>query len=181
MILINLSSEQTAKAIHNSYAMGKDWGTKKQDWGNGMLNSDNDPRKTERVGQFGEQAFSALSGIPTDDEVREKGNQFDFVLPDGKKAEVKCRSKDYGAHLVRAYYDSQKSRKVVLKSDIYVFATMVKDSRDEKEPAVIALNGWATREEIESHDVVHARKGFHMNYELLDSELHDIEKLKKNV
>jgi len=50
-----------------------------ENYGAGILNNSKDTRKTERQGLYGEVAFNILTGLPMDEVVREKGNDWDFT------------------------------------------------------------------------------------------------------
>ncbi len=104
----------------------------RNNYGAGILNTDEDPYSTEREGLFGEMAFHILSGLPIDDKVRKKGNQWDFVIPagEGKRTlDVKNTKevKNYfgkGEFLIKnSDWRYGKKKICQLKSDAYFFTS----------------------------------------------------------
>lgn len=93
-------------------------------YGNGIMNTDDFPYKTELVGVFGEYAFSVITGIPMDEEERPYGNTTDFHIPlkNGKKLTIDakcCSTKEF-------FIQAKKKGKIKkLTSQIFVFGRII--------------------------------------------------------
>ena len=135
------------------------WGsTKKGKWGEGLINSEEDKKKAERTGLLGEMAFAKVFGLPVNIDYCEGGKDYDFILSCVIKIDVKtaARRPKYNAGLVRCNK---------LKADIYVFAYIKDENRDEKTATVI-LVGWDYASNIMRQKRNRAKIGYHENYEL---------------
>src|SRR5574337_737239 len=119
--------------------------TKKGRYGSGLINSNKDPRKVERVGLLGEMAFSILSKLPVDFGYKEGGASYDFILKDGRTVDIKTESKlhDYNCGLIYAISDWGKP--IMLRADLYVFCYLKEESKDNKK-AVINFLGYCTQD-----------------------------------
>lgn len=131
---------------------------KKGQWGKGLINSVEDPKKVERTGLLGEMAFAKVFGLPIDIEYCEGGKHNDF-LSCSKKIDIKTASKkpSYNCGLVR--YTKQ------LSADIYVFNYIEEDNREQKKAKII-LVGWDYKENVIKQKKNKAKIGSHMNYEI---------------
>jgi hypothetical protein len=144
------------------------WGsTKKGKWGEGLINSEDDKKKAERTGLLGEMAFAKVFGLPVNIDYCEGGKDYDFrqehhdilsCVSSELKIDVKtaARRPKYNAGLVRCNK---------LKADIYVFAYIKDENRDEKTATVI-LVGWDYASNIMRQKRNRAKIGYHENYEL---------------
>lgn len=151
------------------------WSNKKTGhFGRGLINSKDDPCKVERIGLLGEAALAQYINQKVDYEYKEGGTPFDFNL-NGLNIDIKTAARNYGCGLIRAVSD--RGSVVELKSDIYVFAYLEVENRDEK-MATVVLTGWEEKCKIEKMKTVPARIGNHLNYELSYQNLNPIETLK---
>lgn len=141
-------------------------------WGRGMLNTKEDPFRVERLGRLGEMAFGLLIKQKIDTKYRKKGDKYDFIL-NGKRIDVKTAAQKpkYMCGLVRT--ENEKTKKIDLSSDIYVFGYVVREWAEEKK-AKICLVGYMNKEDIIIREKKPAKYGYHMNYECPYSELLDI-------
>jgi hypothetical protein len=179
-----------------SFCKFKKWGDKApaetKDWRKGILNDKDDPSQAERIGQYGEVAFSMFSGIEVDKEVKDKGNKFDFSMKDGKLIEVKTNKvvyKDatkskgyYGPFFIKAI--DERGRKLPLKSDFFIFTSIYEHNgkvnkgsyRSEIDATwiVIEIHGIITKEQLlknAEERLAPALKGSHQNYYISEEEL----------
>jgi hypothetical protein len=97
-------------------------GAKNDRYDKGILNSDDDPYRTERIGIYGEKAFNLITGLPIDEEERPKGDPgWDFILPDSQiKIDPKHSLTSHDTFYIKAAKSSLKPQKP--KSDFYVFS-----------------------------------------------------------
>lgn len=175
---IVVENEEYEKCVE---ASGNMWANEKTGvYGGGMLNTKNDPRRTERIGKLGEMAFSKIFSIPIDLTYRRGGDKQDFLTSDSKKINIKTASekKSYNCGLVKATNDNG-TKLIPLSCDIYVFAYVAYDNRDKNEASVVVI-GYMEKEEIEKKTPVPARNKFasHLNYEVPFVELKPIKDLK---
>ena len=153
------------------------WSNKKKgQFGRGLINNKEDPCKAERIGLLGEAALSEFINRKVDYEYKEGGSPFDFRL-NNLKLDIKTAARNYGTGLIRA--KSDKGFVIELQSDVYVFACVEEDDRENKK-AIVILKGWLTKEEIEKCQIVPAKIGKHLNYECPHDKLNPIEDLKKH-
>lgn len=117
------------------------WSSSKRGlYGSGILNSDEDPHRTERIGLLGELAVAKLLGLDVDFSYKEKGDAgYDLLSKKGNKIAVKTAARNYGIGLVRCKDGAGKL--VQLKADIYVFAYVFEEST-ALEIADICIAGW---------------------------------------
>lgn len=151
------------------------WSNKKKGFfGRGMINSNDDPCKVERIGLLGEAALALYINQKVDYEYREGGAPFDFNIG-GLNLDLKTAARNYGCGLIRAVSD--RGTVIELKSDVYVFAYLERENKDEKSASIV-LTGWLERCKIQTQSVVPARVGKHYNYECKYTNLNPIETLK---
>lgn len=151
------------------------WSNKKKGFfGRGMINSNIDPYKVERIGLLGEAALAKYINKEVDYEYKEGGTPFDFNF-NGLNIDIKTAARNYGSGLIRAVSD--KGRKIELKSDIYVFGYLEWENKKEKKAEVV-LTGWMERCKIEELEIVPARVGQHFNYDIPYEKLNPIETIK---
>jgi len=149
--------------------------SKKGQFGRGLINNSDDPCRAERVGLLGEAALAQFINRKVDYKYKEGGNPFDFSL-NNLTIDIKTAAKNYGCGLIRA--KTPNLTVIELKSDVYVFAYLEAENRDEQ-TAVVVLKGWLEKESIEKCDIVPARIGRHFNYQIKYEELKPIEELRK--
>jgi hypothetical protein len=160
---INSDELKTAHQLAKLFSKRKEWaGTQ---YGEGLLNSDKDPYRTEFVGVCGEIAFSKIFGVPMDENYKPKGNDYDFLKMLGNKVlkiDVKTNSKRYRNVFIRATNNYGKIQD--LKSDIYVFAHL---ENETKESVDVVILGFVTKIYMQKNSIGHelpALKGVHKNY-----------------
>lgn len=151
------------------------WSNKKKGFfGRGMINSQADPYKVERIGLLGEVALASFLDKLVDFEYKEGGTPFDFHL-EGLTLDLKTAARNYGSGLIRAF--TENMTKIELKADIYVFAYLESENKMEK-TATVVLTGWQEKCNILKLRLTPARVGKHFNYELPYDALNPIEILK---
>ena len=146
-ILIEVSGQDYRMCDENSHNM---WANTKQGaWGGGIVNSATDPRKVERSGRIGEQAYALYMGKEVDWTYRRGGDNKDFSLG-SFSVDVKTSSynpkKSPDAALIK-YIDARRG-KLQLKCDVYVACEITYENR-EQEIAKVAIHGWVARSEIQ--------------------------------
>lgn len=152
------------------------WSNKKTGhFGRGLINSKDDPCRAERIGLLGEAALAQIIDRKVDYEYKEGGVPFDFRL-NNLKIDIKTAGKNYGVGLIRA--KTAEGKVLTLKSDVYAFGYIIKDDRDNK-IAEIEILGYLRKEEIEKCNIVKARVGNHLNYEISYDKLSPIETISK--
>jgi len=148
----------------------KIWGDKatpkNKAWDKGFLNSKKDSSRTERVGLYGEKAFSILTGLPVDETVSKKGDKgWDFEIVVNKqniKIDVKTSLKEIWRENIdsRLYMraDDRRGKLKVLKANYYFLTSVIYyDSilfKDKKttdinaDNLIIEMHGVITKEDI---------------------------------
>jgi len=173
MLKILLEKDDYEKAISSSQNM---WCSSKQSfYGRGLLNTKDDPYKTERTGKLGEIALSKILNVEPDLSYRKHGDKSDFYI-NNKHIDIKtaARFPKYQAGLIYALNEFGKPVKI--KSDIYVFGYIENDDLSNK-IANIVLLGFQLKENIIQLPMVPAKYGKHLNYEIKYDTLIDIDKL----
>jgi hypothetical protein len=151
------------------------WGSsKKGTYGKGLLNSENDPCKTERMGLLGQMAFGKLTDEPVDLVYRHGGDKQDNLILGKYKLDIKCAARNYGANLIQKTNEFGKEQKI--DKHIYVGSFLNSEDREEKK-AEILLVGFCLRKDVLDAKVAPARKGRHINYEIPFEEMRPINNL----
>jgi hypothetical protein len=147
------------------------------EYNRGILNTKEDPYKTERVGALGEMAFSLFMGAPVDFEYSKFGKEVDFTI-NGKTIDVKTAAEKskYSISLLRATTD--RGNPVKISCDVYVSAYIIEENIGTS--AQVALVGWHLLPEILEQKQLPARRKFsrHKNYELKYEDSHPMESLR---
>jgi hypothetical protein len=149
------------------------WANKKKGrYGSGLLNTKEDPYKTERTGRLGEMAFGILINQNIDAEYKHLGDTQDFTI-NNKKFDIKTAAKKpkYLCGLIRAQTESGKF--LDLTSDTYVFGYVILDDILKK-VAQISLVGYMNKGDIIKLEMKPAKMGFHKNYEIPYKDTQDI-------
>ena len=168
---VNVSGEEYEKCEYHSTDM---WANEKTgQFGLGLANSKDDPRKVERNGNFGELAFSKLFALPVDFSYKKGGDDQDFMLF-GASVNIKNAIRNYESGLIRAITD--KGYKLQINNNVYVFS-FTKNENKELKQATIIIVGYEIKENILKRKIVPARKGDHKNYDIPYEELKPISKL----
>lgn len=190
----NMVNECKERAV--SFCKYKKWGDsaseQSKQWKKGILNDENDPSQAERIGQYGELAFSILTGIDVDKEVNDNGNKYDFPLLNNQKVEIKTskilykeatKSKGYyGPFFIKA--TNEYGKRLPLRSDYYVFTsifnhngTVVSKGRLSDIDAtmvMIEIHGFISKEQILDNTIQRensALNGKHTNYYIKEEEI----------
>lgn len=148
---------------------------KKGEWGAGLVNSKDDPRKVERVGLFGEIGIGLLFNQRIDLTYREGGDQFDFLLF-GKTVNVKMRTESPPRHdraLIKCRHTAD-SHYMPLEHELYMFGFM--DWEHERKASVCMVGG-IYRENIDTSVEHPAYRGSHFNHEVHYRNMIPIRKL----
>lgn len=148
--------------------------SKKGNYGKGLKNTAEDPKRVERSGKLGEMAFARLCGLGVDLSYRKLGDDMDFSIM-GIKIDVKTSLRNQGFGLI--YAQAPGGRKLDLKCDRFVFAYIADDNREEEEATVVVV-GYVKKLALENRPLVPGwRGGGHMNYLLYYSECEPISKI----
>jgi hypothetical protein len=132
-------------------------------YGGGIGNTEDDPRRVTRIGCLGEMAFAKVFGRKFDDEFKDRGDNFDFFIR-GEKIDVKAKIDRVEVGLVYARNDW--GRDIRIKMDRYVFGYRQSEDR-EKETATILLCGWQPKAYVKNRPFVkgYGEKAKHYNKE----------------
>jgi hypothetical protein len=114
-------------------------------WGAGYINTEEDPRRAERVGRLGEMAFCKISNSAMDISYLHGGDETDTIFRN-QKINIKASVKLYGVVMVRCEMGGVE---IPLKDDYYVFCVVNRDDRIKK-VAEIHMLGYLPREEMVS-------------------------------
>lgn len=157
----------------------KRWSESKTgDYGGGIGNTKDDPRRVTRVGCLGEMAFAKMLGLPFDDEFKDMGDNYDFRIHK-KKIDVKTsifRGNEIG--LVRCQEGLDRFFPITM--DCYVFSYRESEDR-EIGTASIVFCGWQDRGWVEkrSKAIGSGRNAIHFNKECHFARLRPIYSLYK--
>lgn len=149
--------------------------SKKGIYGRGILNTENDPYRVERIGNLGEFAFAKYMKLdPPAFEYKKGGDDYDFLI-NGHTIDVKCARKDYGAILIKC--ETEKGTDVFQKCDIFVCSHVIEDDR---KTASVRLVGWVTLDYVLSlpkKESPHWRSQ-HKNYEVNFNSVNPMDELR---
>jgi len=159
-----------------------------KEWLQGLQNNEKDKFKTERIGLYGEKAFSLLTGLPVDETIKSKGDKWDFMIGDKKideknhkifYKEITEKKNLYGPFFFKATSNDGK-RLLPLKSDYYFFSYL-NDFEDINEMTtneiIVTMCGAITKEEISKYrkarigDPLTRKKVKFKNYYINEKEL----------
>ena len=155
---------------------GEMWANKKSGSGyaRGLLNTEDDKHRSERIGRIGEVAFSKISGLPVDLTYIHQGDDHDFESPIGGidiKTSAKCPS--YKQMLIMGEMHGREMK----LSPVYVAAFLAHEDKANKKATVVIV-GWATQAEVISGGLKKGRKGsYYKNYEVHYRDLRPIAEL----
>jgi hypothetical protein len=196
-VLVTLDKETVAycKALAWERKKFKEWGDKvpedKKMYPQGILNNAKDIFKTERIGMYGEKAFSIFTGLPLDETISEKGDPgYDFLLNSSEKIiklDVKNQVSDDFTMNKNSYGEFYVRTDRIRRSDAYFFTTTFEHNgtivnkygdRSEVDATKIEvrLYGFITKEDILKNKEERIRpcrkkSGDWKNYEVKKSEL----------
>jgi hypothetical protein len=147
--------------------------SKKGLWGRGYINTEDDPRRVERVGRLGEMALCKISNTPIDLSYVSGGDKHDTIVKN-KSINVKTAIKLYGVVMIRC---EMYGRTIPLKSDFYVFCYLSAENKNEKR-AILNILGYLPKSELIKKEKISRREW--VNYECPYNELKDVNELIKN-
>lgn len=163
-----------------SEASGNLWANSKTGYyGSGILNKKDDPHRTERIGLLGEMAFSKITNLPYDFTYKVRGKPQDFNFDD-YSIDVKTSAKYPAFEAGLIYAQNEKGKLVKIKPDYFVFSFLMEEDR-EKKFAKLCFLGYIKKKHLENLEMVKARQGFHMNYEIPFIELKPLVKLIQKI
>lgn len=182
-MIIVISGTNYRKCAENAFNMACN--KKTGSFGRGVINTKDDPRKVERSGRIGEQAYAIYMDKEVDWSYRPKGDTKDFDLGnfavDVKTSSYNPRKKTDRA-LIK-YIDAQYG-KVNLKSDIFVACEITHEDIDN-EVAQVEIHGWLSQSEVHNLPRKPGIYGYlkregrgWMNAVMYFDKLHPIEDLK---
>ena len=154
----------------------KRWSNKKTGfYGSGIMNTDEDPYRVERIGLLGEVAFGKIFDWPVDLTYRKGGDKNDFQIGD-ISIDVKTSFSESGKS--RVLHTNSRGKKVISYKDLYVVSFLDFDYPDLAHAAIIFV-GYVTRGYLEDRSVVPAPhpKATHLNQEILFQECSPMEHL----
>ena len=138
-VLLNRDDILKCVKLSGDFSKYEQWGGSdtnrlddRDNYGAGIWNTSKDKYKTERIGLFGEVAFSILSGLPLDEEIRTGGNSWDFIahvkkditLDVKNTATFKERPDKYGEFIIKNSTWEHGLKKVYpLKAHGYFFTS----------------------------------------------------------
>jgi hypothetical protein len=173
---ISIEQDEYKMCVESSQNM---WANKKKgSYGKGLVNTEDDPYKTERTGKLGEMAFSKLYQFPMDLAYREGGDNQDFIC-NNMKVNIKTSTKKpwYAAGLVTAgHYRGNEFVPLEIKHDFYVFAYVEMEDKKANNASVVLVGG-CDKATLINREMKRAIKGYHMNYQIPYSELTEINKI----
>lgn len=158
------------------------WCSKKNsEYGKGLLNTEEDKFKTERVGRLGDLAFAKIFNLPIDLNYIHNGDECDFYFGFKldkliSKVDVKTSYKKPNYEKGLIYAINQWGKQIPLKSDIYIFQFIENEDRLKK-TAKVCIIGYSTQDYIKNIVPVKSRVSRHYNYEILYKDLKSIKDL----
>lgn len=165
-LFVTVSGENYRACEKSSHNMASN--KKKGHYGSGILNTKEDPRKTERVGRLGEMAFSIVYKLPVDFTYIDGGDPYDFIV-NGKTINMKTNSRNYGKDAVGLVKvrDRKCAPYKTPKHDLYYVGYLNKEDR-LAETAEIAIVGWVGRKYVLGRPEVlgKAKGSVHYNVEI---------------
>lgn len=141
-------------------------------YGRGVLNSGDDPKKTERTSRLGEIALAKVfPGLGMDIRYKTGGEVSDFMMGH-LSVDIKTAASNYGANCIQVMND--RGYRLSLKSDIYIGSFIEMDAR-LRGVAHVILVGWELRYRIEASPDVPGRRGNWLNKELVFADLRPLD------
>jgi len=138
-VMLNRDDIRKCVKLSGDFSKYEQWGgndssrlDNRDNYGAGIWNTSKDKYKTERLGLFGEVAFSTLSGLPLDEEIRTGGNSWDFIahvkrditLDVKNTASFKKRPDKYGEFMIKnSTWEHGPKRFYPLKAYGYFFTS----------------------------------------------------------
>lgn len=151
------------------------WGSsKKGTYGKGLLNSVDDPHRTERIGLLGQMAFGKLTDEPVDLVYRHGGDKQDNLILGEYRIDIKCAARNYGSTLIQKISEFGKEQKI--DKHIYVCSFLHSENREDKKAEIIFV-GFCLQKDVLNAKISLARKGKHINYEIPFEKMRSISTL----
>jgi hypothetical protein len=174
-IIVDITPEEYALCEAASFNMGCN--NKKTRYGRGMINTDDDPRKVERIGRLGETAVARILNLKVDWSYRKYGDMYDFTIPvNNIKIDVKTTApRKYFPDKGFIRSEDGNGKLVALKSDVFIFC-YVRQENTELKTAKIEIYGWISKKQILRLPKIKTprKDSRHTNYEIDFSTLNSI-------
>lgn len=148
---------------------------KKGQYGTGMIRTDFDPYKPNRIGKLGEVAFAKAFGGAVDMGFKRYGDKYDLKVG-GKTIDIKTAASKHGSLLVRER--TEKGKTIKPTKDLYVAACLLVED-PVRSTATVALLGFCSNEALRAAPLVQGVRGQHMNRQLHYNELQPVDDLEK--
>lgn len=170
---VEISKKGYQQAVEASKNM---WSSKKPGfYGRGMLNTNSDPYKTERIGRLGELALASVLKVNPDFSYRKFGDKYDFKINEYTIDIKTAATTKYKQLLVMGV--NEYNRPVKLKADIYIAAHLIEEDH-VKQKAAIELVGFCTKKQLLQKGLFPAKIGRHQNYQFDYADLQSLELLE---
>lgn len=145
---------------------------KPRDFGRGLANTADDPKRGERSGLLGEMAYGKMLSEPVDLNYRRKGDEQDSILDNKYRIDVKCATYNYYKGLV--VYSNDVGRRYKVDKDIYVFGFVRNEDRKSRQAQVVLVGAALLKEVLASPILPGFKGGLHKNYVVPYSKLRQI-------
>lgn len=189
-INISLNSGKIIKCIsvdlpENDYVLCEQasqnmWCSKKKGtYGKGLINTENDPYKVERIGRLGEKAFEKLTGLSCDFSYINQGDEYDFIIGNDKidvKTSSSISKNECGYIMAINEYGIKKE----LTSNIFIFSYLSNESIQTRSAQIIFL-GFVFLDNIIKKPLEKSKYANHFNYVVKYDELLPIELILKAI
>lgn len=117
-------------------------------YGRGLANTKDDKRKVTRLGCLGEMGIAKIFNLPFDNEFREKGDKYDFLIH-GESLDSKLsrerRIDETGFVMCR----NEEGIPIPISKDRYIFGYLQSEDKIA-ETATVVYCGWQTKAFVES-------------------------------
>lgn len=151
---------------------------KKGNYGKGLLNTEDDPYRTERIGYLGQMAFGKLIDEPVDLVYRKGGDKQDNIIANNVKVDMKCASRNYGSNLIQKTSEYGVRQKI--DKQVYVSSFLESENREEKKAEVL-LVGYALKKDVLGSEVEKSPIGEHFNYKIPFEGMKPISRLIRKI
>ena len=138
----------------------------------GIMNSEGDPRRTERTGLIGEFALAKVALFVVDLETKDF-DETDFIV-EGTKIDIKTSTAGRRAREGLIQCQNKKGR-IRLKSDVYVIARVENEDRDAR-TATVRIMGYTSQNVVEQCEERYSGVGPWINRVVPYSILKPVEK-----
>jgi hypothetical protein len=143
-------------------------------WVGGLMNTDQNDRKVERVGALGQMAFCIIYSLHFDNVWRRYGDRYDSIL-NGCTIDVKTSFSFWLSTLILR--KTAQGKDIPIDKDFYCCGHLVSEDRTNK-VAVVQLTAFMPRCIVVASDIRPGRRGSrHLNHEVPSSSWFPIGKL----